>query len=121
MNSGYERSTLTRRAMLAGAGAVAYACPGRAGLPVPSGERLSFRLMRHGSAIGTHSMTFRRDGDSLTVDIAVDVLVKFGPIPFVRYTHRNQERWERDRLIGFASRTDRNGTKLYARAHWDGT
>jgi hypothetical protein len=45
--------------------------------------------MRHGAPIGTHVMTFHGDGDGLIVDIAVDVLVKFGPIPLVRYTHRN--------------------------------
>ena len=110
-----RRSTMTRRALLAGAvtvvGRVAHA-----GLPVPSDDKLAFRLMRHGAPIGTHTMNFHRDGDALTVDIAVDVLVKFGPIPFVRYTHRNQERWRRDRLVGFVSQTYRNGTKMHVQA-----
>jgi hypothetical protein len=88
---------------------------------VPPGNTLNFRLMRHGTPIGTHVMTFNRDGDRLAVDIAVDVLVKFGPFPIVRYTHRNKEIWNRERLMGFESHTDRNGTKMHALARWTGS
>jgi hypothetical protein len=114
-------SALTRRWLLAGAAVLGGARSARAGLPVPPDSRLAFRLMRHGSPIGTHVMTFSRDGDTLTVHIAVDVLVKFGPIPLVRYTHRNQEVWQRDRLVGFESRTDRNGTPMHVQARWQGS
>ncbi len=79
---------------------------------MPRSGSLAFRLMRHGSAIGTHALAFRPDGDSLEVDIAVEVLVKFGPIPFVRYTHHNRESWQSGRLVGLEARTDRNGTRL---------
>jgi len=115
-----RRNLITRRLLLAGAAAIGTS-GARAALPVPSTSTLSFRLMRHGSSIGMHSMTFRRSDDLLTVDISVDVLVKFGPIPLVRYTHHNQERWQRDRLIGFDSRTDRNGTPMYVHARWTGS
>ena len=74
--------------------------------------------MRHGSVIGTHEVVFRRDGEALDVDIAVDVLVKFGPIPLVRYTHRNRETWQRDRLVGLSADTYRNGTRLRMSARW---
>lgn len=107
-------NAITRRLLLAGA-ATAIGSSAYAGLPVPSDNKLAFRLMRHGTPIGTHTMNFHRDGDALTVDIAVDVLVKFGPIPFVRYTHRNQETWRHDRLLGFVSQTYRNGTKMHVR------
>jgi hypothetical protein len=90
----------------------------QAALPVPRGNGLSFRLMRHGSTIGTHTLAFRGNGDSLEVDIAVDVLVKFGPIPFVRYSHHSREAWHGDRLVGVNSHTDRNGTKLRMAAAW---
>ena len=108
-------NAITRRLLLAGA-ATAIGSSAYAGLPVPSDNKLAFRLMRHGTPIGTHTMNFHRDGDALTVDIAVDVLVKFGPIPFVRYTHRNQETWRHDRLLGFVSQTYRNGTKMHVLA-----
>ena len=109
------RNAITRRGLLAGAATV-IGSSADAGLPVPLDNTLAFRLMRHGTPIGTHTMNFHRDGDALTVDIAVDVLVKFGPIPFVRYTHRNQETWRRDRLAGFVSQTYRNGTKMHVLA-----
>ncbi|HET7884016.1 MAG TPA: DUF6134 family protein [Acetobacteraceae bacterium] len=116
-----RRNALTRRGLLAGAAVLGGARFARAGLPVPPDSKLAFRLMRHGSPIGSHMMSFSRDGDALTVHIAVDVLVKFGPIPFVRYTHRNQEVWQHDRLVGFESRTDRNGTPMHVQARWQGS
>ncbi len=115
-----KRAGVARRAFLAGM-AVAAVRPARAGLPAPPSGHLAFRLMRHGSSIGTHVMVFRRDADLLTVDIAVEVLVKFGPIPFVRYTHRNLETWRGDQIVGLASQTDRNGRRLYMQAHWTGS
>src|ERR1700693_2278349 len=116
-----RRNSITRRLLLAGAAAMAGGRTAHAALPVPPGNKLSFRLMRHDAPIGTHEMTFHGDGDVLLVDIAVDVLVKFGPIPLVRYTHRNQETWQYDRLVGFESHTDRNGTIMHAKARWAGS
>ena len=116
-----RRNRITRRLLLAGAAAMASGHTAHAALPVPSGNKLNFRLMRHGAPIGTHMMTFRGHSDVLIVDIAVDVLVKFGPIPLVRYTHRNQETWQHDRLVGFESHTDRNGTIMHAKARWAGS
>ncbi len=110
-----------RRALLAaGAGWMA-AGPASAALPVPPGNALSYRLIRHGDPIGTHVLTFRNDGDLLRVDITVDVVVKFGPIPLVRYTHRAQEAWRDGRLVGVAARTDKNGKLLHMGAEWTGS
>lgn len=86
-------------------------------LPVPSGGALSFHLMRHDNNIGTHTISFNQQGDALTVHVDVDVLVKFGPIPLVRYTHHTLEVWQNDRIIQLKSTTDKNGTKLYMSAH----
>ena len=116
-----RRDMITRRLLLAGAAEMTGGRAAHAALPVPPGNKLDFRLMRHGAPIGTHVMTFHGDGDGLIVDIAVDVLVKFGPIPLVRYTHRNQETWQHDRLVGFESHTDRNGTIMHAKARWAGS
>jgi hypothetical protein len=109
---------LTRRDLLVACAATAAAGNARAALPVPPSDNLAFRLMRYGSAIGTHALAFHREGDTLQVEIVVDVLVKFGPIPFVRYTHRNHESWLGDRLVGLSARTDRNGTALQMAASW---
>jgi Family of unknown function (DUF6134) len=109
---------LTRRHLLVAGAAMAAAGRAQAALPVPHGNSMAFRLMRHGSAIGTHALAFRDDGDTLEVNIAVEVLVKFGPIPFVRYAHHNRETWQGERLVGLNARTDRNGTRLQMSAAW---
>ena len=111
MNRGVIEGAVARRTFLAGLASLT----GRsalAGLPVPPGGHLTFRLIRHGSTIGTHEIGFGRDGDALNVDTSVDVLVKFGPVPLVRYTHHNRETWHHDRLVQLSSSTDRNGTRL---------
>jgi hypothetical protein len=107
-----------RRALLVAGAAMASGRNAMGALPVPRGSSLAFRLMRHGAVIGTHTLAFRGNGDALEVDIAVDVLVKFGPFPFVRYTHYSREAWQGDRLIGVTSRTDRNGKQLHMAASW---
>ena len=118
---------IERRALLCGtlASGVAQVCPamamgsappGAASLPVPPSGSLGFRVMRYGSAIGTHTLNFQENGDTLTVEIAADVLFTLGPIPLVRYTHRNTEVWRNGRLASLEAHTDRNGRELYMSA-----
>jgi hypothetical protein len=98
--------------LLTAGAALAIGRSAQAALPVPQSRELAFRIMRHGSQIGSHVLQFRCNGDSLEVDIAVDVRVSLGPIPLVRYSHRNHESWVADRLVGLDSHTDRNGKAL---------
>jgi hypothetical protein len=109
---------IRRRDLMLGGVALVGGRTAFAAIPIPRGNKLAFRLMRHGSAIGTHTLAFRTSGDTLEVEIAVEVLVKFGPIPFVRYNHHNRETWQGERLVGLNSRTDRNGKKLQMHAGW---
>lgn len=84
---------------------------------VPAGDSLTFRIMRRGARIGTHSVVFARlPADALDVHIAVNVLVKLGPIPLVRYAHHGLESWRTGRLAGLQAHTNRNGTDLQMRA-----
>jgi len=107
---------LGRRHLLTAGAALAIGRSAQAALPVPQSRELAFRIMRHGSQIGSHTLQFRCNGDALQVDIAVDVRVSLGPIPLVRYSHRNQESWAADRLVGLDSHTDRNGKILWMSA-----
>jgi dihydrodipicolinate reductase len=71
-----------RRALLAAMASTA-AREADAELPVPPGNTLAFRLLRHGNEIGHHTATFERNGEQLTVRVTVDALVtvvswKFG-------------------------------------------
>ena len=75
--------------------------------PVPPGNTLAFRLVRHGDEIGHHTATFERDGDQLTVRVAMDALVTVVSIPLVRYTHRVVEVWSGDTLLSLKGETER--------------
>ena len=114
-----------RRALLASVGVVAAReawamgseAPGLASLPIPETRAIAFQLMRHGSAIGTHTLDFHVTNDTLDVDIAVNVVLYLGPIPLVRYTHRAVETWQGGRIAALTGHTNRNGTEMYMSAH----
>jgi hypothetical protein len=89
---------------------------GVSSLPIPPSRNMTFQLIRHGDAIGTHTLEFAVRDDTLTVRIAVDVLYKFGPIPLVRYTHRNTEVWRGGTLDRLDAQTDKNGSMLHMSA-----
>jgi hypothetical protein len=105
-----------RAVLLCGAAVVTGAASVAAALPVPGGDTLAFRMVRHGSEIGTHALTFTRDGEMLTVRIVVDALVTFASIPIARYSHRGVETWRDTTLVGLTGDTDKNGTRNWVRA-----
>ncbi len=98
------------------AGAMAAARVAEAALPVPPGDRLAFRLVRHGSEIGRHTLTFERRGNALTVRIAVEARVTLLSIPIVRYSHHAVETWQGDTLTNVTGETDKNGRHQWVNA-----
>jgi hypothetical protein len=108
-------TVIGRRAVLL-AGSAALTRSAFAALPVPPGNILVFRLIRHGSEIGRHTVTFEAKGDTLTVHVAVDALVTLLSIPLVRYTHRVTEVWQNGMLTGVIGETDRNGKHEWVNA-----
>lgn len=98
---------LCRRGLLGGmsAGLVLAASPVRA-----SPDRLAFDVVRGGETIGSHVLTFRRDGDVLAVEVAIDLEVTLAWIPVFRYSHRNTELWRGGGLERLDSRTDDDGS-----------
>lgn len=83
---------------------------------VPAGHALEFRIIRKGSAIGTHRLAFGASGQNLTVRIEVAIAVTLGPVTLYRYGHTNTETWEGDSFTGCESQTNHNGTKSWMRA-----
>lgn len=77
-----------------------------------------FRVMREGSQIGTHRVSFASAGGELTARTEVDIAVRLAGFTVFRLTHRFAETWAGDRLRAAASRHDRNGrvTEMEARA-----
>jgi hypothetical protein len=106
---------ISRRALLVTMTSAA-ARQASAALPVPPGNTLAFRLVRHGDEIGRHTANFEREGDRLTVRVAVDALVTVVSIPLVRYTHRVVEIWSGDVLQSLDGETDKNGQHEWVKA-----
>jgi hypothetical protein len=108
------RPKVSRRGLLlTGAGVAIGAAP----LPVPDNDVLAFRLMRHGSEIGRHTLTFQRQGTGLTVHIDVEALVTLLSIPLVRYGHKVVETWDGTTLVGLSAETNKNGDREWMSAH----
>jgi hypothetical protein len=72
---------------------------------------ISFNVARAGAPMGSHKISFRRDGDDLMVEIAIDLEVRLAFIPVFRYTHRNSERWRDGRLVRLETTTDDDGVR----------
>jgi hypothetical protein len=87
---------------------------------IPPGDRIAFTVTRNDSQIGTHVLTFSREGADVRVSIAIDFAVRFVGITAFRYTHRNTELWRGDRLLAIDATTDNNGTPLAVKARANG-
>jgi len=75
-------------------------------------RNLRFRALRDGAPIGEHRVTFRSDGDRLTVETRVDIAVKVLFFTAFRFKHEADEVWQSDRLVSVKSTTNDNGTLL---------
>jgi hypothetical protein len=73
------------------------------------GEKLAFDVLRDGGPLGTHVVSFARDGDTLTVKTAVELKVAFGPLTLFDYAHDVTEKYLRDKLTWVGSRTKKDG------------
>ena len=51
------------------------------------GDRLEFDVLRDGGPLGHHIVSFKRDGDALTVETDVKLKVSFGPLTLFEYLH----------------------------------
>ncbi|MEN8874542.1 MAG: DUF6134 family protein [Pacificibacter sp.] len=90
--------------------AVALAAPVNA-LSIPSSGKLSFDVVRKGKDIGDHSYSFAGTGNSFTVKVVTDIMVK---IPLIRTTvynfqHESVETWRSGKLQQVNSKTNDNG------------
>lgn len=101
------RGMISRRSLLAGIAAMPVSAAAAAQVPMP--PRTTFRVVRNGSAIGQHVLSFAEQQSRLTVRIAVDLAVGFGPITFYRYRHSATERWEDGRVVAFEAETNDDG------------
>lgn len=84
---------------------------GAAHAAAPRDGKLDFAVLRDGEPIGSHEMSFRRDGDALAVDVRTRVAVKVLFVTAYRFEHDGRELWRDGRLVRLDSVTDDDGTK----------
>ncbi len=110
-----ERTGIDRRLFLGGIAASGLAGLGLAptGLAwaatIPPADRMPFEVTRGGDPIGTHQITFSRQGSRTQVDIAIDLEVSVAFVTVFRYRHRNTEVWEDGRLVAIDTETNDDG------------
>lgn len=109
-------TAIYRRNFVAGASSLALGWTQTAWAAVPDSRNLTFNVFRKGSPIGAHSVTFEPAGEALTVRIAVDFAVKFGPVTLYRYKLRGTEEWQRGMLMSANADTVDGGDKAWLRA-----
>lgn len=76
------------------------------------GDRHEFAVFRKGERIGTHLLTFERQGDQLTVRTTVNLNVKVLGLTAYRYSHAGEEVLRGDRLVSIRTKTDDNGQRF---------
>ena len=82
----------------------------------PYGSQLAFAAYRNGQPIGTHRLSFERQGDRLVVTTTIELAVKVIGITAYRYTHRSREVRLGRELVSFESSTDDDGKAFAVRA-----
>lgn len=108
---------MDRRRFLATAGALTLAGQARADdLPVPPGGEIAFKVLRNGSPIGEHHLTFTRNGDDLRVEINVALAVTLAGITIFRYAGKAVECWSGGVFQTLDSYVNHNGTQLEVHA-----
>lgn len=100
-----------------GAAGVLLARPAAAAvLPVPAAGQLSFKVLRSGTPIGEHHVTFTQTGGQLRVDTNSVLVMKMAGIPIYHYTVKASEYWSDGAFSGLDSQVNQNGTLLSVHA-----
>jgi Family of unknown function (DUF6134) len=79
---------------------------------IPSAGRWDYDVIRSTEKIGEHSVTFRRQGDLLTVATRTNISIEVLGITLFRYHYDAREEWVDGRLVRLTSRTDDDGEDL---------
>jgi len=101
------RRTLGR--LVAAGGAVMMMPAWAQATAIPPAGVIPFTVYRSQGPLGHHRVRFQQNGNRTTVTVDIQFAVSLGPITMFRYTHRNREVWEGDRLVSIDTRTNDNG------------
>ena len=86
---------------------------------IPENGVIEFNVYRKGDRIGTHTLTFTKENDQLTVNVDVNFKVRFLFVTVYRYEHEAQEIWRGGQLESFTSETVQNGKEWFVNARWN--
>lgn len=81
---------------------------------------VQFRVLRAGTAVGTHIVRFRDEGVVLVAESEVRISVRLAGFTVFRYAHDTAEHWQGPRLLALTSRLERNGTTSLSEARATG-
>ena len=73
------------------------------------GDKIAFDVFRKGSPVGTHEVTFRRDGEDIIAKTRFEVSIKIFVVPVYYYLYTSTERWREGKLISLTAKTNDNG------------
>lgn len=90
--------------------AVLLVAPGARADIVPENGVLDFTVVRDGTDIGTHRLTFRQNGNRIEMDIATRIAVKIAFVTVYRFEHDGHEVWENGKLVEMRTKTHDDGT-----------
>lgn len=79
--------------------------------PLRADQPVAFTVLRDGTPIGTHRVTFTRRGAETIAEVNIDLRVRFAGIVVYRYTHNSRETWRDGRLTSLNAQTDDNGAR----------
>ncbi|UFN47059.1 DUF6134 family protein [Roseomonas sp. OT10] len=121
--TGTGAPALPRRALLASPllAAPLLLVPARLRAAPPAGG-YRWRIIRDGSPVGTHRVSFSRQGPVLSARTEIAILIRLMGFTVFRYRHDYTETWEGERLTGFRSLSERQGLVVQSslRAQGDG-
>ena len=82
-------------------------------IKIPKNNKILFDIIRKNKTIGSHIINFKKENGILNVDIKVDIKVKLGFITLYKYSHENNENWEKSELISISTKSLTNSKKKY--------
>ena len=83
-------------------------------------DRIEMTITRDKEQIGTHSITFVRDGARLHVDTRVEIAVSLAFLTVYRMLKTSRETWEQNRVVAYDATIDDNGTVSTIKARPNG-
>jgi hypothetical protein len=79
---------------------------------IPDGKTLTFRAYIDDTDLGTHTIRWTSQGDTITATIEIDLGARVLFLPVYSYKHRSQETWRDGHLVAISTTTNDDGDKF---------